>query len=191
MPDNPIQYLGIVAILVGGVFICAATDIATFEKIRIRNKAKAFKAGMILLVLGVLLIGAPMLDVSLPDRSYDYAQAEGEWRIVERAESDNLEWKHMTWAFTFNVEGKHLRGDGRKIRVNGNEPTSGEKQARLTLNLTFSGLKAEGNAIEINHRNERFESVFELLFSDDFSSFEGVLKRKTGTVVATVAGARQ
>ncbi len=141
-------------------------------------------------ILAAIVAGVFSLMRATPNPDNSRELASGEW-VVNEEVIPELGGYDITWRFILRVDGKSLVGDGTKIRVDGEEPTRGERAARLTMVLTFNGLTAEGPIEEVNYRNETLTGHFKIHFSEDFSSFEGIFERKNGAVGATLAGRKR
>jgi hypothetical protein len=96
----------------------------------------------------------------------------GKWVVIEKVKPEQGGWE-IIWEFTANVSEKSLTLKGHKTRVNGKEPTRGEKKAVSIFNLTLDGVKAEGTFEETNYRNETLRGNIKMMFAGDFMSLSG------------------
>lgn len=106
------------------------------------------------------------------DSSFNYDSISGNWIVIEKLKPEQGSWEIM-WEFVADVYENTLTLRGNKIRVNGKEPSLGEKQALSIFKLTLDGLQAEGTFEETNYRNETLRGNIKMTFANDFKSFSG------------------
>jgi len=109
----------------------------------------------------------------------------GQWLVVERVVEEEGGWI-IHWRKTLRKEGSAFILEGMKERVNGKEPTSGEKQAASVASMVFKDGKLIGERRETNFRGEVIRSSVELHVDPDGMSFWGedrVESRKVSSLV--------
>lgn len=104
-----------------------------------------------------------------------------------KMESSKLE---IVWRLNAVVNGRTLTLRGRKYRVNGEVPTSSEKQALLIFRLSLDRLQAKGVFEETNYKNETLQGMINIIFSEKSTSFRGSVFQE-GKVIGTLLGKRE
>jgi|GEM_PF-4262205 len=128
---------------------------------------------------------APRPMASAPDLS-------GSWLIRETVVPEKGGWR-IDWIYDASRIGDLWSARGRKVGVNGNEPTRGEKLAVSDIAVRpRAGLSFQGNAVEVNHRGEELPFEVFLEFGEEGRSLAGQLwedGKKVSDLVGTKAGA--
>lgn len=73
----------------------------------------------------------------------------GEWKAIEKVEGYTIEWKmHL-------VQGDNtISGSGYKVRVNGKDATTGERNTNVVYDLKVHEEEIKGTYVETNHRGK-------------------------------------
>lgn len=128
---------------------------------------------------------APRPMASAPDLS-------GSWLIRETVVPEKGGWR-IDWIYEASRVGDLWSARGRKVGVNGNEPTRGEKLAVSDIAVRPSeGMSFRGNSVEVNHRGEELTAEVYLEFGEGGRSLAGQLwedGKKVSDLVGTKAGA--
>jgi hypothetical protein len=132
----------------------------------------------------------PLPQTPIPTQTaVTYDSISGNWVVIENLKTEQGWWT-IIWAFTADVYKTSLTLRGNKKRVNGKEPTLGEKQAIVIFKLTLDGIRATGAFEETNYRNETLQGTIEIVFANDFKSFSGRVFQG-GEKVGTLIGNKQ
>ena len=99
----------------------------------------------------------------------------GHWEVVERPVRTGQGWDNIVWRYQIGGEGDEVTVAGRKVKVDGKEPTRGEKAAKTAGTLKLVGSKALGVVMETNFRGQQLRGRWEMEVSDGGKSFSGTV----------------
>ena len=138
---------------------------------------------------------SPPIDSKPPDpeppKISNHNFLEGKWIVEERATSELENWKVITWDYDLKISNNTLKLEGRKIGVDGKEPTRGERLAVSILELEYDGFyQANGRFEETNYRGEVLQGAVKLDFATDLKSFNGVARGRSENT-SSITGRKQ
>lgn len=121
--------------------------------------------------------------------SIEYRLLEGKWLVVEKTkpEHGNLE---IIWEYDTKVSNKVFMMRGRKTRVNGREPSTGESVVVSTYRIDIEDFNAKGEFEETNYRKEILRGLVKISFAKNLKSFNGTLYQGNQEI-ASMTGNKQ
>lgn len=114
----------------------------------------------------------------------------GNWIITEQVIPEKGNYK-IDWIYQFSQNGASLEATGRKVRVNGEEPTRGEKVAVSEFHLRHVGNgDYEGSAHEVDFRGVESRATLRVRFGSDGRTLIGDL-REGDWITSRISGSFQ
>ncbi len=112
------------------------------------------------------------------------------WLVTEQTNAANGNWR-IEWDCTFQKIDTGISGSGNKVRVNGNDASSGESKTVFQFNTTLKGRAASGSSEEINASGDNIPGRVTITFDSNFRSLQGTLFDTKGNHISDLTGHAQ
>lgn len=110
-----------------------------------------------------------------------------EWSITEQTNAANGNWK-IEWDCALDKAGKRISGEGRKVRVNDNPASRGERKTIFRFEANLNGENASGRSEEVAANGKKIPGIVTLYFSKDLQTLSGTLNDTEGNHISDLSG---